>query len=469
MSQRIWLFGIFVLAAIIRIWMASSDLYLHEWDERFHALVAKNLLLHPLKPTLYETPLLPYDFKEWASNHIWLSKPPLPLWMMALSLKLWGLTEWAIRFPSILFSLGSVWLTYKIGDQLWGRKVALWAAFFHAIHGLTLELTAGRFSSDHVETAFLFWMELGFWVIVQYFESDSRASFRRNALLLGFITGLAFLCKWSAAFMLPIVWAGMILWTKKQPLKSFLTDGLLAILVFVLISSPWPLYVLANYPLEAKAMAQSLIAPVQEVVQTHGGPWYFYVLKSGVMFGYAIYLPLLWLLWLAVKSWEKTDRTAFGRSYLAVWIFVPLVLLSCAATKRPTYLLVTAPAFYLLTALFMRVLLLRRPGQGYLKILRNLVLAALLLLPIRYAVERSKLFFDRETNPVWAQQLKELGQKEDYNASKVVVFNEQHPIEAMFYTSFVAYSWTPGVDRTEQLKQEGWRVLEYKEGKYLER
>ena len=37
---------------ILRIYSAS-DLFLHSWDERYHALVAKNLLQHPLLPTLY--------------------------------------------------------------------------------------------------------------------------------------------------------------------------------------------------------------------------------------------------------------------------------------------------------------------------------------------------------------------------------------------------------------------------------
>jgi 4-amino-4-deoxy-L-arabinose transferase len=40
---------------------AASDPFLHEWDERFHALVAKNLASHPLVPTLYDDPALPFD------------------------------------------------------------------------------------------------------------------------------------------------------------------------------------------------------------------------------------------------------------------------------------------------------------------------------------------------------------------------------------------------------------------------
>ncbi len=38
---------------------------LHDWDERYHALVAKNMIEQPFKPMLYKNPVLPYDYKDW--------------------------------------------------------------------------------------------------------------------------------------------------------------------------------------------------------------------------------------------------------------------------------------------------------------------------------------------------------------------------------------------------------------------
>ena len=54
---------------ILRIF-TGSDLYLHEWDEKYHALVAKNMIGHPLEPKLYKDPVLPYDYKVWTSNSV---------------------------------------------------------------------------------------------------------------------------------------------------------------------------------------------------------------------------------------------------------------------------------------------------------------------------------------------------------------------------------------------------------------
>src|ERR1044072_8462509 len=65
----------------------SCDLFLHEWDERYHALVAKNMLKHFFIPTLYDRPLLPADYHNWTLAHVWLHKQPLSLWLMTGSIK----------------------------------------------------------------------------------------------------------------------------------------------------------------------------------------------------------------------------------------------------------------------------------------------------------------------------------------------------------------------------------------------
>ncbi len=455
-GNNLWLLAVVVLAAAFRVWLSSTHDYLHEWDERYHALVAKNLLLHPLKPTLYETPLTDYDFREWAYNHIWLSKPPLPLWMMALSLKCWGLTEWAVRFPSILFSLGSVFLTYKIGQHLFDRKVGLWAAFFHAIHGLSLEVAAGRYSSDHVETMFLFCMSLGMWAMLRYFNQNSAIAYRKYAFLLGIVTGLAFMCKWTAVLMLPVLWAALVFCMGKKMLWQGLKDSFFYALGLTLTAAPWLIFIVARYPQEANFILHGMFSPVQDVIQGHSGAWYFYVAETRIMFGELVYLPMLWICWLAMK------RRRLGRSVLFCWVFIPIILLSMAATKRPNYLLVAAPAFFLLTALFMR--LIKQKYQQF--NLGRLVWLALLLLPIRYSIERTKVFSNGETSPIWATALKELANRKDLDPGKTLIFNDQHYIEAMFYTGCTAYSWIP-IEKVRELKAAGWQILEPKDGKYV--
>ena len=66
----------------------------------FHAVVAQNVLKHPLRPTLVDTPYLPFDTTKWGENHAWLHKPILPFWQIALSFAVLGVNTFALRLPS---------------------------------------------------------------------------------------------------------------------------------------------------------------------------------------------------------------------------------------------------------------------------------------------------------------------------------------------------------------------------------
>ena len=181
------LFLILVAGLILRMY-AASDRCLHTWDERYHALVAKNAILHPLTPTLFEDPVLPYDFKDWTSNHIWLEKGPVPLLAVSGSIRLFGTDELAVRVPSVLVSLLSVYLTYLIASLLFDRETGILAAFFHSINGLLIELPAGRVSSDHVDTFFIFFIELGIYLSILYLIGNRRWYI---PLLIGLLSRMA--------------------------------------------------------------------------------------------------------------------------------------------------------------------------------------------------------------------------------------------------------------------------------------
>src|SRR3954464_6835379 len=89
---------LFIGALFIRFFVAYLDPFLNPWDERFHALVARNMMDHPFSPMLVKDNLLWYDHTNWCGNHIWLHKQPLFLWQMALSMKIFGVSEFAIRY-----------------------------------------------------------------------------------------------------------------------------------------------------------------------------------------------------------------------------------------------------------------------------------------------------------------------------------------------------------------------------------
>lgn len=120
-NYRIALLLLLICGLALRIY-TSTDFFLHPWDKRYHALVAKNLIQHPLTPALYSNPVLPYNYKNWAANHIWLHKQPLPLWIMAASMWLFGVNELALRVPSIMATTAGILLMFFIGSYFVNKK-----------------------------------------------------------------------------------------------------------------------------------------------------------------------------------------------------------------------------------------------------------------------------------------------------------------------------------------------------------
>jgi 4-amino-4-deoxy-L-arabinose transferase-like glycosyltransferase len=247
-------------------------LYLHTWDERFHALVAKNLIENPFKPSLISENLLALESTDWSCNYIWLSKPPLALWNIALSLNIFGLNELGVRLPSLIFGTASVLLTYKICLLLYNKKLAIFAAFFHGVNGLILDVSGGKISSDHVDTLFLFLSQISFFFLIKFIYEKST----QNLLFSGMLAGFCFLTKWSLAFFIPIVLIVFFILFKYTFLQK-VKYSLYFFAAFFTIVFPWIFYALLNFPEEMKFMLGQIFMPVSNVIQNHSGPFYYYL------------------------------------------------------------------------------------------------------------------------------------------------------------------------------------------------
>jgi len=439
----------------------SSDLYLHEWDERFHAVVAKNILSHPLKPTLYDNPVLAYDYKDWSSNHIWLSKPPLPIWLLGVSISLFGNNEIGVRLPSILLSMLCVLLTFKTGVVLFGRRIGLVAAFLHAIHGATLELSGGIVSSDHVDIAFLTCSQLCLLLVIFYIKKQQL----KYLLATGIILGFAYLCKWIMAFLL-ILMILPILFLRKKPLQAF-SKLTIIIGIFIVVALPWQLFILHKYPQEAMWMFKQMFSPIVNESQVHKGNILFYVDWIRMMFGELIYLPLLWLTYKCLfQNSIKLKRTNLW--IILVWIFVPILFLSISVTKRHTYLIIAAPAIYILTAFFLYYLFKIRLYFKKISIkLIYLTMFLLVALPIRYSIERIKPFKNRYEYPEWRVRMEQL--QKNTASQKIILSNEPYYLNAMFYFDFIAYRFELSDKQIKNLNNLGYIVYENKHTYYMKR
>jgi 4-amino-4-deoxy-L-arabinose transferase len=427
----------------LRLFMAG-DMYLHEWDERYHALVAKNLTHGWLQPKLYPVALLPYDVTQWSSNYIWLHKQPLPLWCMAAAIKLFGATEMAIRLPSVLVSSIGIFITWLTGRLLFNEKVGLLAAFFCAVNGLVLDVTSGRAATDHIDVFFMFFVQLGMLFAVL---SSTRNSLW-PVLLTGVCIGLAVLCKWLPAFIVLPVW--LALNYRHKSVAALATGAVIITVVGAAVFLPWQWYMYQHYPLEYSTEMLHNYRHLTEALDNQTGGVFYFFAKLHINVNELFWPAFVWFGYLLYRRDRVDVRLA-----LLVWMLVPFVFFTIAKTKMQAYLLFTFPALFIMLAEF-AVYLLQPVAGKQRRWLQQAAFAAIIILAVRFSVERIKPMQNQEQQLAWAGKLKEIGKTATGNA---VYFNVKHYVEGMFYTNAVMYERTPTPEEVEQLRGRGYRVV----------
>jgi 4-amino-4-deoxy-L-arabinose transferase-like glycosyltransferase len=180
------------------------------WDERFHALVAKNMLENPFIPMLYTENPVEIDNSFWSMGHIWLHKQPLFLWQIALSFKIFGINEIALRLPNIIMCSLLIYPLFQLGRILVNERTGFMTSFLFITSFYFGELVAGWQLLDHNDIAFLFYTTLSIWAWVEYTEREKKSWI----LLAGLFSGLAILNKWLVGLLVFAGWITMILTNK---------------------------------------------------------------------------------------------------------------------------------------------------------------------------------------------------------------------------------------------------------------
>lgn len=441
------------LAAVLIRGYAAADRALHPWDERYHALVAKNLIEMPLTPRLYHTPVLPYDYRVWTSNYIWMHKPPLALWLQAASMKTFGVHEFALRLPSVLASTAAVVVTFFIGAFLFTPAVGLLAALFQTFNGFQVDLASGRRVSDHVDTLLIFLFELGILVALKATRRSSAAT----GVLLGVACGVAYLTKSLPALLLIPAWAAMRLQATRW--TSVVKELGIAVVVAGAIAAPWSIYVAITFPLESGYEGSDALRRITEVLEDHGGPPWWYLADMPRFFGELIYVPLAIAIWSALRNRSSREERS-----LLLWAAIPYVVFSACATKAPGYVMVAAPAIFLLQAVIWLSLWRKRQDgvQGTQRAMLTLLLFLLAVLPARYLLEPTGPLEARERHPQWVRELRQLTGL--IGAQPAIVFNVRRSIEGMFYTPYVLYQHLPSEEQARMLQERGYRVYLFDDG-----
>lgn len=302
---------------------------LYDRDEGYYVECAREMLARG-------QPFVPHF-----AGQPWLEKPPLGYWLMALSMKAFGPTEFAARLPSAVCALLAIWLTFHLGRMMYSLRAGVVAG---AALGTTLlfSVVARLALVDMPLICCVLVSMIGLWKII-------RDRGRGGIWLFYLGAGVGFLVKSLLGIALPILAAlGYILWTRRWGMVRRLrpvSGGLivLAVLAFWAV----PAWYFTGWGYFHEMLWIRTLRPIFTPLQGHGAgnllqylallPVYVPVLLIGFI-PWTLFLPAAGRR-LRAEGW-RNDRPAF----LSGWVLMQLAAFSLVTTKMPHYVLPFMPA-----------------------------------------------------------------------------------------------------------------------------
>ena len=432
----------------------SDRAWLGKWDERYHAVVARNLTAHPLRPTLDEFPLEKHPPSAWTEGHVWLHKPPGALWPIAASLATFGTDERVVRIPSLVASTAGVLLTFALGRHFFGAPAAVFAAGFHAWNGRSALVASGLRATDHVDTLVAFFVELSALLGVL---AAARLRAGRTGWALaaagGLAAGYGVLTKDAPALVALGVF-GVCLLVERLPWRRRIGAGLLAAAAAAAVFVPWRLYTARAFPEHAAWAARRALRYFTEVVDGRDGPWTFHLANLPDHFGPLAPLALLVLAHRAVR------KPARGLPVLA-WIGVTYAVFSLAPTKMESYVFVAAPAVWCALGLA-AALPGALPAGSRRRAAAILLSAGLVAGSVHDGFRAWRPWDPRPRTLALAEELRSLGSAVSaLPGGPWVVFSVPSPAEARFYARAGFQRGLPDERLLALARQRGYRVALY--------
>ncbi|MDO8357494.1 MAG: glycosyltransferase family 39 protein [Nitrospirota bacterium] len=283
-----------------------------------------------------------------------VAKPVFLYWLMDQSYRLFGVGEFAARFPSALFGVGLILITYLFLLHQRDRTVALFGALMLLLNLEILGL--GRMAlTDSVLIFFTTASLYGFWLGL---HGEGRIRHWIWVFYIGM--ALATLTKGPVGFAVPLIVAALYLtWTRRW--QDYWHKGfpLAGMLVFILLAAPWyAAMLLVHGDAYATGAKAHTIGRFLSPMEGHHGTIFFYlpVLLLG-FFPWSALLPVP--LYRTLKDWyvARRDRTQPDQTgpseldlFAALWVVGVFLFFTASSTRLPHYIGPLFPAAALLAA-----------------------------------------------------------------------------------------------------------------------
>jgi 4-amino-4-deoxy-L-arabinose transferase-like glycosyltransferase len=278
---------------------------------------------------------------------LYLEKAPLIYWLMAISYRIFGATDWAARLPVAFASIALALLTALLGMWAFGKSAGFYA-------GLCMSTCVGLFLFTRIQipdVMLTFTITLAMWALLRALDEAEKRP-RLWAAILAASLGTGLLLKSLVGIVFPVA-AGLIYlyvskqlfsrraWQRLRPMSGFL--------IMLLIAAPWHiLATLRNPPYFAWTLKSG-------PGLYHGFLWFYFINEQLLRFlnlryprDYntvpRLYFWLFHLLWLfpwsvylpaiTKLSFKPVDRAGQARLLALCWTGFILVFFTFSTTQE---------------------------------------------------------------------------------------------------------------------------------------
>jgi 4-amino-4-deoxy-L-arabinose transferase-like glycosyltransferase len=308
-----------LVSAIIFFIPFLGAVHLFDWDEINFAESAREMIVTG------NFSRVQIDF------HPFWEKPPLFFWMQVLSMKVFGISEFAARLPNAIIGIATLMLFYFLGKKLYDEKFGLiWSLAYMGSF-----LPHLYFKSGIIDPFFNFFIFLGVAFLAFSISHTGESKGFKYALFAGISIGLATLTKGPVGLL--VSGLSVIVYWITMKFKKITNWRNILVFAFVCmaISFFWfGLEMINNGFWFLKEFIKYQADLFLNPVAGHSGPFYYHFV---VVFLGCFPISVLALPVFFRKNSGSEEKAAYFQKWMLILFWVVMILFSIVTTKIVHY------------------------------------------------------------------------------------------------------------------------------------
>lgn len=314
-----------IFISVILFFYRLGETSLTNWDEAWFGAVAQDMAT--------SGNLLA---GKW-NGQTFFYEPPLLVWLLSLTIKIFGESEFWLRSVSAIAGIFTVVGCYLLASKIAKSRLAGILASLVILSDIEILFRSRQINVEILLTVLLLWSII---FIVKAYEKKHLYWIMLSAICLG----LAFLVKRASPILaLPAI--GYLLLKAKFPLRN----AIIFFITFITVVFPW--YLLSLFKWGDQFINEFFIGytfnKIRSANPDFGTSWFFYI--TAIKHAFKFWFPLIPFAtaWAAVKAFRDLKIAA-----LMIFILTFLIFLTIAPIKSSWFFLPSHPFLAILVGLF---------------------------------------------------------------------------------------------------------------------